>query len=102
MANGSDKVSSGSEEKCPVMHGAMTRNSATGTANSDWWPEQLNLGILHQHDRKSNPMDADFDYRILKTEFKRLGFNFNSKIICTVILSKKLSPNPVSYKYRCR
>ena len=43
MANGSDKVSSGSEEKCPVMHGAMTRNSATGTANSDWWPEQLNL-----------------------------------------------------------
>ena len=42
MANGSDKVSSGSEEKCPVMHGAMTRNSATGTANSDWWPEQLN------------------------------------------------------------
>ena len=71
MANGSDKVSSGSEEKCPVMHGAMTRNSATGTANSDWWPEQLNLGILHQHDRKSNPMDADFDYR---KEFEKLDY----------------------------
>ena len=71
MANGSDKASSGSEEKCPVMHGAMTRNSATGTANSDWWPEQLNLGILHQHDRKSNPMDADFDYR---KEFEKLDY----------------------------
>ena len=42
--------------------------------------------------------NADFDYRILKTEFKRLGFNFNSKIICTVILSKKLIPNLKSYK----
>ena len=42
--------------------------------------------------------NADFDYRILKTEFKRLGFSFNSKIICTVILSKKLIPNLKSYK----
>ena len=42
--------------------------------------------------------NADFDYRILKTEFKRLGFNFNSKIICTVMLSKKLIPNLKSYK----
>ena len=34
------------ESKCPVMHGAMTSNSSTGTANKDWWPDQLNLGIL--------------------------------------------------------
>ena len=40
-----------SEGKCPVMHGAMTRNSASGTANQDWWPDQLNLNILHQHEK---------------------------------------------------
>jgi len=51
------------EGKCPVMHGAMTSNSSTGTSNKDWWPEQLNLNILHQHDRKSDPMDEGFDYR---------------------------------------
>ncbi|PCF95449.1 catalase/peroxidase HPI [Vreelandella nigrificans] len=46
--------------KCPVMHGG---NTSTGTSNKDWWPEGLNLDILHQHDRKTNPMDPDFDYR---------------------------------------
>ena len=51
------------EGKCPVMHGAMTSNSSSGTSNKDWWPEQLNLNILHQHDRKSDPMDESFDYR---------------------------------------
>ena len=51
------------EGKCPVMHGAMTSNSSSGTSNKDWWPEQLNLNILHQHDRKSDPMDEGFDYR---------------------------------------
>ncbi|MDA5095296.1 catalase/peroxidase HPI [Aliiroseovarius sp. KMU-50] len=45
--------------KCPVAHGA----TSTGTrSNSDWWPEQLNLRILHQHDTKSDPMGAGFDY----------------------------------------
>ena len=60
------------ENKCPVMHGAMTSNSSTGTANKDWWPDQLNLGILHQHDRKSNPLGEDFDYR---EEFKKLDYD---------------------------
>ena len=46
--------------KCPVMHGGMT---ASGKSNTDWWPESLNLDILHQHDRKSNPMEDDFNYR---------------------------------------
>ncbi|MGM0564320.1 MAG: catalase/peroxidase HPI [Pseudomonadota bacterium] len=46
--------------KCPVMHGGAT---AAGTSNMEWWPEALNLDILHQHDRKTNPMDEDFDYR---------------------------------------
>ena len=45
------------DNKCPVMHGALTSNSGGGTSNKDWWPNQLNLSILHQHDRKSDPMD---------------------------------------------
>ena len=48
--------------KCPVMHGAHS-TSETGMKNTDWWPNQLNLGILHQHDGKSNPMDNNFIYK---------------------------------------
>ena len=48
--------------KCPVMHGAHS-TSETGMKNTDWWPKQLNLGILHQHDGKSNPMDNNFIYK---------------------------------------
>ncbi|MBD3897674.1 catalase/peroxidase HPI [Halomonas sp. ML-15] len=48
--------------KCPVMHGGNT-SASTGTTNTDWWPEALNFDILHQHDRKSDPMGEDFDYR---------------------------------------
>ena len=51
------------DAKCPVMHGALTKNQGTGTSNKEWWPNQLNLSILHQHDKKSNPNDANFDYR---------------------------------------
>jgi catalase-peroxidase len=52
--------------KCPVMHGAITE---TGTSNMDWWPNALNLDILHQHDTKTNPMGKDFNYR---EELKKL------------------------------
>ncbi|MBP9916235.1 MAG: catalase/peroxidase HPI [Thiobacillaceae bacterium] len=58
-----------SENKCPFtgMHGART---TTGTqSNSDWWPNQLNLKILHQHPCKSNPLGKDFNYA---EEFKKL------------------------------
>ena len=58
-------------DKCPVMHGSMTKNNTSGTSNKDWWPDQLNLSILHQHDRKSNPMGDDFDY---KSEFEKLDY----------------------------
>jgi len=51
------------EAKCPVLHGAVTRNSGGGTSNREWWPNQLNLNILHQHDKKSSPLDTDFNYR---------------------------------------
>ncbi|SHL06968.1 catalase-peroxidase [Roseovarius marisflavi] len=52
--------------KCPVMHGG---NTATGASNMEWWPKSLNLEILHQHDTKTNPMGADFNYR---EELKKL------------------------------
>lgn len=51
---------------CPVMHGA---NTATHSSVMDWWPNALNLDILHQHDSKSDPMGAGFNYR---EELKKL------------------------------
>ena len=45
---------------CPVAHGAHT---TVGKSNTDWWPNALNLDILHQHDQKTNPLGADFNYR---------------------------------------
>ena len=60
------------EGKCPVMHGSLSSNSSTGTSNQDWWPNQLNLSILHQHDKKTNPMDEGFNYA---EEFKSLDFD---------------------------
>ena len=59
------------EGKCPVMHGAMTTHSSSGTSNKDWWPNQLNLNILHQHDSKSNPMEEWFYYR---EEFEKIDY----------------------------
>ena len=64
-------MSENTEGKCPVMHGAMTSNSSTGQSNKDWWPDALNLNILHQHDRKSNPLGEDFNYR---EEFQKLDY----------------------------
>ncbi|MFB9887902.1 catalase/peroxidase HPI [Balneatrix alpica] len=46
--------------QCPVMHGSLTNNAQ---GNPAWWPEALNLDILHQHDSKTNPYAADFNYR---------------------------------------
>ena len=58
--------------KCPVSHGSNSQHTLGSTANQQWWPDQLNLNILHQHDRKSNPMAEDFDYR---EEFKKLDYD---------------------------
>ncbi|EJL6395712.1 catalase/peroxidase HPI [Vibrio navarrensis] len=55
-----------SSGQCPVMHGGAT---SAGTSNMDWWPKALNLDILHQHDSKTNPLGADFNYR---EELKKL------------------------------
>jgi catalase-peroxidase len=52
--------------RCPVMHGGVTH---TGASHQDWWPNVLDLNILHQHDVKTNPMGKDFHYR---EELKKL------------------------------
>ncbi len=54
--------------KCPVMHGA---NTDTNSSVMSWWPNALNLDILHQHDTKTNPYGKDFNYR---EEFKKIDF----------------------------
>jgi len=55
--DGNDHANAG---KCPVIHGSTTH---IGHSVMDWWPNALNLDILHQHDTKTNPMGKDFDYR---------------------------------------
>lgn len=55
-----DNKNSGALGKCPVMHGA---NSTASKTTMSWWPNALNLNILHQHDRKTNPLGEEFNYR---------------------------------------
>ena len=66
-------MSNDNQSKCPVMHGAATTNSSeSSTSVRDWWPNNLNLNILHQHDAKSNPMEDSFDY---KEEFSKIDYD---------------------------
>ena len=66
-------MSNDNQGKCPVMHGAATTNSSeSSTSVRDWWPNNLNLNILHQHDEKSNPMENGFDY---KEEFAKIDYD---------------------------
>ena len=60
------------ESKCPVTGKSSRQVAGSGTSNRDWWPNQLNLHILHQHSAKSNPMDEDFNYA---EEFKSLDLD---------------------------
>ena len=63
--------------KCPVMHGGST---SIASDVMDWWPTALNLDILHQHDRKTDPMGADFDYReeVKKLDVEALKKDLNA------------------------
>ncbi|MFT7219936.1 MAG: catalase-peroxidase, partial [Candidatus Azotimanducaceae bacterium] len=56
------------EGECPVLHGGTT---SVGSSSKNWWPDALNLDILHQHDTKTNPLGADFDYA---EAFQKLDF----------------------------
>ncbi|MDD4200110.1 MAG: catalase/peroxidase HPI [Eubacteriales bacterium] len=60
------------EMKCPVTGKTRKATSGGGTSNKDWWPNKLNLKILHQNSSMSNPMDSDFDY---SEEFKKLDLD---------------------------
>ncbi|PSL20153.1 catalase/peroxidase HPI [Shimia abyssi] len=64
--DGNDMSSGG---KCPVMHGQVKQGT---NSNRDWWPNQLNLKILHQRSDLSDPMNPDFDYR---EEFQKLDYD---------------------------
>ena len=60
------------ESKCPFAGGAGSHVLATGQTNASWWPNQLNLKILHGQSSKSNPMGEDFNYA---EEFKTLDLD---------------------------
>jgi catalase-peroxidase len=66
-------------EKCPVPHGA---NTSSNQSPMSWWPNALNLDILHQFDSKTNPMDAGFDYR---REVQKLDFDALKKDLIKVL-----------------
>ncbi len=67
--DGNDNPSGG---KCPVMHGGAKQTKAGARTTRDWWPNQLNLKILHQNSSMSNPMGLDFNYA---DEFSKLDMN---------------------------
>jgi catalase-peroxidase len=58
--------------KCPVTGKTGNVTGGSGTSNKEWWPNQLNLKILHQHSSLSNPMGKSFNYA---EEFKKLDLN---------------------------
>ncbi len=70
--------------KCPVMHGAAKHMTSTARVNADWWPNQLNLKVLHQHSALSNPMGEKFDYA---KAFKKLDLKAVKKDI-TALMTK--------------
>ena len=79
-------------ESCPVMHGAHSSHNS-GPKNQDWWPNQLNLSILRQHDRKSNPMEEGFNYR---DEFKKLDYQALKKDL-TALMTESQEWWPADY-----
>jgi catalase-peroxidase len=75
------------ETKCPVLNGAAHQHTAAGAlANRDWWPNQLNLQILHQHSSLSNPMGEEFNYA---EEFKKLDLGALKKDVEAVMTTSQ-------------
>jgi len=74
------------ENKNPVMGGSNKHVSVGGTSNRDWWPNQLNLNILHQHSSLSNPMGEEFNYA---EEFKKLDLEALKKDLYTLMTDSK-------------
>lgn len=74
------------EGKCPVTGHTKKTVSGGGTTNKDWWPNQLNLKILHQHSNLSNPLDKDFNYA---EEFKKLDLDAIKKDLFELMKDSK-------------
>ena len=72
--------------KCPVAHGQTPHTTAGGTSNRDWWPNQLNLGILHQNSPEADPMGPDFDYA---AAFKSLDLQAVKKDLTALMTDSK-------------
>lgn len=72
--------------KCPFIGGLMKDSAGGGTRNRDWWPNQLNLGILRHHSSLSDPMGEEFDYA---KEFKTLNLDEVKKDIVTVLTTSQ-------------
>ena len=72
--------------KCPVMHGSPKHTAAGVKSNRDWWPNQLNLKILHQHSALSNPMGPSFNYA---KAFKTLDLNAVKADIFTLMTTSQ-------------
>ena len=79
--------------KCPVMHGAVTSNNSERTTNKEWWPNQLKINILHQHDKRSNPLKIDHNYR---KEFQKLDY-FSLKKDLTNLMTDSQEWWPADY-----
>src|ERR671911_3023134 len=75
-----------SESKCPVMNGAQRRTAPRARSNREWWPNQLNLEILHQNSPQSNPMGEEFNYA---EEFKKLDLDALKKDIEAVMTTSQ-------------
>jgi catalase-peroxidase len=72
MDNNGNHQIDGDVSQCPFLSGTNNKTSGGGTANRDWWPNELRLNILRQHASESSPMDKDFDY---SKAFQKLDFS---------------------------
>jgi catalase-peroxidase len=81
-----EQVAGGKPGQCPVMHGIRPNATHAGRSNRDWWPNQLNLSILHQHAPASDPMGAKFDYA---DEFKKLDYQALKKDLVALMTSSQ-------------
>ncbi len=75
-----------SESKCPVTGRTRKQAAGGGTSNKDWWPNQLNLKVLHQHSGLSDPMGADFDYA---EEFRKLDLKVVKKDLAALMTNSQ-------------
>ncbi|WP_338637724.1 catalase/peroxidase HPI [Spirobacillus cienkowskii] len=75
-----------SATQCPFASNTNKKTTNSGQSNKNWWPNQLNLSILHQHSSLSNPMDCDFNYA---TEFSSLDLNAVIQDLHTLMTSSQ-------------